>query len=109
MLCPENTLWHIAEKFGYKDIDIEGAPEFSRRFFLHGDNETAVRALFKPEVTQVFEQIDGGKYFVVSAWGEWLVVHRGRLIPVPELRDFLQRAELMANAFRRARTSSVFG
>jgi hypothetical protein len=109
MLCPENVLWHIAEKFGYKDIDIDGAPEFSRRFFLHGDNETAVRALFKPEVTQVLEQMDTKKYFVVSAWGEWLVVYRsGRLLPVQELRDFLGQAELIANAFRRARSSSVF-
>lgn len=108
MLCPENVLWQIAEKFGYKDIDIDGAPEFSRRFFLHGDNETAVRALFKPEITQVLEQMDTKKYFVVSAWGEWLVVHRGRLLPVQELRDFLGRAELIANAFRRARTNSVF-
>ena len=109
MLCPENVLWHIAEKFGYKDIDIDGAPEFSRRFFLHGDNETAVRALFKPEVTQVFEQMETKKYFVVSAWGEWLVVYRsGMFLPVSELRDFLSRAELIAHAFRRAQSSGAF-
>ncbi|MGZ4825795.1 MAG: hypothetical protein ACXVY9_00440 [Terriglobales bacterium] len=110
MLCPENVLWRLAEKAGYADIRMEGAPDFSRRFFLHGDNEAAVRALFKPDVTQVLEQLDAKTHLYASAAGRWLVFYprAGRLIPVNTLRDFLQQTEIIANAFRRARATGAF-
>jgi hypothetical protein len=106
----ENVLWRLAEKAGYSDIDIDGAPDFSKRFFLHGKDEAAVRALFTPEVTQAFEQLDTKLQVQVSVSGSWLVVYRpGKLIPVQELRNFLQPAESLANAFRRARSTDVLG
>jgi hypothetical protein len=110
MVCGENLLWRLADKVGYSDVDIDGAPDFSKRFFLHGEDQAAVRALFTPEVTQAFEQLDTKIRFSVSGSGPWLVAYRpGRLIPVQELRDFLQPAESLANAFRRAQSSGVFG
>jgi hypothetical protein len=110
MVCGENVLWRLADKVGYSDIDIDGAPDFSRRFFLHGKDEAAVRALFKPEVTQAFAQLDTKTHFYVSGSGPWLVAYRpGRLIPVPEFRDFLPPAESLANAFRCARSTRVLG
>ena len=110
MVCWENVLWRLADKVGYSDIRIDGAPDFSKRFFLHAKDEAAVRALFKPEVTQAFEQLDTKIHFSVSGSGPWLVVCRpGRLVPVQELRDFLQPAESLANAFRRAKSTDVFG
>ena len=110
MVCGESLLWRLADKVGYSDIDLDGAPDFSKRFFLHGKDEAAVRVLFKPEVTQAFEQLDTKAHFYVSGSGPWLVVYRpGRLVPVEQLRDFLQPAESLANAFRRAWSSNVFG
>jgi hypothetical protein len=110
MVCPENVFWRLAEKVGYSDISIDGAPDFSKRFFLHGEDQAAVRALFKPVVTQAFEQLDTKLHFSGSGSGPWLVVYRpGKLIPVPGLRDFLQRAEPLAHAFRRTRSTDVFG
>lgn len=109
MLCGENVLWHIAEKLGYSDIDIDGAPDFSRRFFLHGDDPTAIRALFKPEVTQAFEQISNDRPPYVTASGQWLVVYYPtRVIKPKDLRDFLQQAQALANAFRRVQTSAAW-
>ena len=70
---------HRAEKLGYADIDIDGAPDFSRRFFLHGQDQAAVRALFKPEVTQAFEQLDAKTQWSVSGSGQWLVFSPARL------------------------------
>ncbi len=108
VLCPENMLWRVAEKLGYSDIDFDGAPDFSRRFFLHGQDPDAVRALFTPDVTHAFEQLDARSAVHVTGSGPWLVVFRpGRTVPVAQLRDFLQQAETIAGAFRRA-TSSVF-
>ncbi len=109
MLCPETVLWRLADKVGYKDIDFEGAPDFSRRFFLHGQDPDAVRALFKPEVIQTFEQLDSKSRLYVSGSRVWLVIHcPGKRVPVQELRAFLQQAEALANGFRRAQSSSVF-
>jgi hypothetical protein len=110
MLVPENLLWHIAEKLGYSDIDIDGAPDFSRRFFLHGQDEAAVRALFKPEVTQAFEQLDAKTQWYVSGSGQWLVFSRpGRRIRPQQIRELMQTAEPIVSAFRRAQGGSVFG
>lgn len=109
MLCGENVLWHIAEKLGYSDIDIDGAPDFSERFFLHGNDPAAIRVLFKPQVTQAFEQLNKDKPPYVTASGPWLVTHYpGRTIPPSQLREFLQQAQQVAEAFKRAQTSSAF-
>jgi hypothetical protein len=109
-LAPENVLWHLVEKLGYSDIDIDGAPDFSKRFFLHAKDEAAARALFTPEVTQVFEQMDPKNNFYVNASGSWLVLTRQRRSIRPEqYREILQQAEPIASAFRRTQSSRVFG
>ena len=89
---------------------IDGAPDFSRRFFLHGKDEAAVRALFKPEITQVFEQLDPKNNFYINSSGSWLVLTRqGRPIQPEQYREILQQAEPIASAFRRTQSSGVFG
>ncbi len=109
MLAPENTLWHLVEKLGFSDLDIDGAPDFSRRFFLHADDPAATRELFKPEVTQAFEALDPKTSLYVSASGRWLSFYRpGRLIAAQQLREFLQQVEPLAGAFRRVQSGSVF-
>jgi hypothetical protein len=109
MLCHETMLWRLADKLGYSDIDLDGAPDFSRRFFLHGKDQAAVRALFTPDVTQAFEQLAPTAELYVCGAGSWLVFYRpGRLILVPEYREILQQAEMLVNAFRRAQSSHVF-
>ncbi len=105
---PETGLFRVIEKLGFKDIDIDSAPEFSRRFFLHAKDEAEVRALFKPEVTQTFEALDPKARLYITASGPWLVASRGRVIAVEQLREFLQQAEPLANAIRRARAAGVF-
>ena len=101
MLCSENMLWNIADRVGYKDIDFEGAPEFSKRFFLHGDNVQAVRDFFTPEVIRAFEQLDSAAGLYASGTGNWLVLYKpGRVLAVQQIRDLLQKAETVADAFR---------
>jgi hypothetical protein len=36
VVTEENVLWKLVEKLGYSDIDLDGAPDFSRRYCLHG-------------------------------------------------------------------------
>lgn len=73
LLKPENLLHKIGSVFGYKDIDFEESPEFSRRYLLRGDDEKAVRSLFKPWVLSFFEQKPG---WSVEGRGPWLVIYR---------------------------------
>jgi hypothetical protein len=105
---PETGLFRVVEKLGFADIDIDSAPEFSKRFFLHGKNEAETRALFKPEVTRAFEALDPKSRLYITASGSWLVASRGRFLPVEKLRGFLQETEPLANAIRRARSVGVF-
>jgi hypothetical protein len=55
-LRPENILHKIGAAFGYKDINFETAPEFSKRYLLRGDDEMAIRDLFSADVIRFFER-----------------------------------------------------
>jgi hypothetical protein len=58
-LKPESIWNKLGALFGYEDIDFEEHPEFSRKYFLSGVGEAAVRALFRPEVRDTLEKRDG--------------------------------------------------
>lgn len=105
-LCAENFLFHLLEKFGFSDIDLESAPEFSRRFFLHSNKPEEVRALFNADVTLAFEQLpqDAGLY--VQGEGRWLAVYRGmRLTPPEQLSELVDTAVRLADALHRGQAA----
>ncbi len=52
---PETVLDWLGLTFDGKDIDFEDRPVFSKKFHLHGSNETQVRQLFDVEVCEFFE------------------------------------------------------
>jgi hypothetical protein len=106
-LCPESGIFKVIEKLGVREIDFDAAPEFSRRFFLHGEDEEAVRALFKPQVTAAFEGFDKFKW-CVAASGRWLTVYQPtRLVPLEQLRVFREQAEKVADAFRQGKAHAA--
>lgn len=110
MACRENLLWKLADKLGYKDIDIDSAPEFSQRYFLHGKEDAAVRRLFTPDVIQAFEQLPSETHLTVNGSGKWLIISQpGRTLRAAEILPFLQQAEIVSSAFRRATGVDVFG
>lgn len=74
-LRPEHLLHKLGSAFGYRDIDFDSSPEFSRRYLLRGEDETAIRALFGPSVLHALEQQPG---WAVEATGDWLIVYRPR-------------------------------
>jgi hypothetical protein len=55
-MMPDNFALKITKALGMKDIDISDAPLFSKRYFLHGREEAAIRGLFRQEVTNAFMQ-----------------------------------------------------
>jgi hypothetical protein len=55
MLGPENFFHKIGEKFGFRDIDFDQFPGFSDHYLLRGENEEAIRELFKPRLLEYFQ------------------------------------------------------
>lgn len=71
----------IKPKFGLKtkDIDFEMYPQFSERFFLSSDDETAVRNLFSDDVIRWFEGMERPYFFSLLPSNNLLLYARGGL------------------------------
>lgn len=55
MLLPENFLHAIGNFFGYRDIDFQDYPDFSKRYLLRGEDENQIRQLFNYRVIPWYE------------------------------------------------------
>jgi len=95
---PERILDRLIPLIGHRDIDFEGSPVFSRRYFLRGEDEAAVRALFTPERRTAFENVEPCG---VAASGRRLVYFEpDRLVWPGALDAFLERATRIVGMFR---------
>ncbi len=75
----------IRERFGYKDIDFEFDPEFSKRYLLRGSDERAVRELFHEDIRSFFNIPKKRKLGGVEGGGQWLVYYQSTV-------DYMGRA-----------------
>lgn len=97
---PEHAFHRIAELFGAQDIDLDGRPEFSRRYLLRGTDETAIRNLFSSAVVDRLERIDR---CCAAAHGTILFLWRpGRFARVEEIDERVTEAEDLAARFARS-------
>ena len=55
-LSPENIFHKIGGIFGYKDIDFNSHPKFSKQYLLRGDDEEAIRNTFNDELLEFYEK-----------------------------------------------------
>ena len=96
-LRPEHFLDKLGSALGFKDINFESNPEFSKRYKLQGADETAVRELFHSGRLTFFEQQKG---WSVDGAGEWLAVYRQVTCVAPgKLRTFLEETGRVVTAF----------
>ncbi len=80
-LRPEKLIHKISSAFAHEDIDFKGHRQFSKQFFLSGDNEEEVRALFTDELIGALEQRPG---ICVEGGGAQLIYFkRGKFIFPP--------------------------
>ncbi len=56
---------------GYKDIDFEMYPDFSKKFLLMGNEESEIRSFFTPEIIEFFEN---QQIYHLESNGEALVI-----------------------------------
>jgi hypothetical protein len=98
-LRPEGFLDRIAEAFVHRDLDFETHPEFSKRYVLRGDDETAIRALFTPALLSYFEMVPPEKKWHIETSGSTLLAYQAKVTVSPqEIRTFLDDACALANA-----------
>ncbi|MFD2567435.1 SulP family inorganic anion transporter [Pseudotenacibaculum haliotis] len=89
-LIPEFTLdregifEYIIHFAGFKDINMEAHPDFSKRFYLSGKNEEKIREFFNDELILFFES---NKYYhIESNERGLLIIGNERLAGVKEIK-----------------------
>ena len=79
---------------GYKDIDFEMYPDFSKKFLLKGNNESEIRAFFTDEVIRFFEN---HQIYHLESNGEALIIFdKIKLARTDETLAFIDYANALA-------------
>ena len=80
----EGIFEYIIHFAGFKDIDIEEHPDFSKRFYLSGKNEEKIREFFSDELILFFES---NKYYHIESNEKGLLIlGNERLAGVKEIK-----------------------
>ena len=94
--CPEFTMRpegffdKIGSAMGFKDINFDTHPEFSKLFVLKGPDEAAIRSFFTPTVLEFFENHPKES---LEARDDTMFFYRNRTRRKPEeLKDLLSQA-----------------
>ena len=86
-LDKENFMTTILHLSGMHDIDFKKNPDFSRRFYLRGEDEKAIRAFFTDDLIYFFESHPA---FYLESNGESLLIRsKERLASIQEIKQIL--------------------
>ncbi|MEP0986150.1 SulP family inorganic anion transporter [Ekhidna sp.] len=88
---------------GYKDIDFEIYPDFSKKFLLMGNNESEIRSFFKDEIIRFFE--NHHIYHLESNGEALLIFNKIKLARTDETLAFIEYGKELAKLLD-AKTSS---
>lgn len=84
-LRPENFMDKMVSFFGYKDINFDSYPKFSKRYYLRGDNEVKVKSFFSDSKISFLEQNHG-----------WTIFGHGRFICLYKKNNYISPEEYLA-------------
>jgi hypothetical protein len=73
------------------DIDFKENPDFSKQYFLKGSNESEIRAYFKPEILEFFEEHPA--YHIECNGKQLLIVSPVGVTTVPEVEAQIKTME----------------
>jgi hypothetical protein len=90
-LDKENFMTTILHLSGMHDIDFKKNPDFSRRFYLRGEDEKAIRAFFTDDLIYFFESHPA--YYLESNGVSLLIRSKERLASIQEIKQILAFAE----------------
>lgn len=85
---------------GYKDIDFELFPNFSKKFLLEGINEQAIRELFTEDLIQFLEQQE--IYHIESNGQALLLFKERRVAKSQELLELIRFSEKLVYKIKEA-------
>jgi len=92
-LNPENIFHKIGDAFGYKDIDFDEQPAFSKKYFLKGQDERAIRKVFNTLVINWCMEHSG---ITIECNGNSLVIyHKSKRVSVKEMQSFFNDAKML--------------
>lgn len=80
---------------GFKDIDFEEYPVFSKHYLLKGPNEEAIRAFMKKELIEYFEKNKG--YHVECKNGMILIYKDKKMVSPTEVEQMIEFGKNMLN------------
>ncbi|WP_025742226.1 hypothetical protein [Aquimarina pacifica] len=72
---------------GFKDIDIEGCPDFSNCFFLLGESPERIKIFFTDELVLFFE--NNTYYHIECNGNSLLLLRKERLASIKEIKKLL--------------------
>jgi hypothetical protein len=97
-LRPESIFHKIGQWFGYRDMNFDTHPRFSKQYVLRGENEDAVRERFPDHVLEYYEGTTG---VCTEASGGRLVHYRATTRQPPEkARELLEEGFEVLALFR---------
>ncbi|HQX44735.1 MAG: hypothetical protein IPP06_15945 [Saprospiraceae bacterium] len=97
-LKPENFFDVLIEWFGFKDIDFNTHPEFSKEFKLTGEFESVIRYYFDSDILNLIEQ---QKEFNMEGMNFYLVIHtQHKVLPVQQLDGFKKFGTMLFELFK---------
>lgn len=112
-LRPTDWKDKVNSAMGLKDINFDSHPEFSKLYQLKGENESAIRALLKPELLTFLAQKKGWTLESEGNNPTWLlstktpenktklIIHYGdKLLPTNDLEQFLKDVEYLVELLK---------
>jgi len=98
-LRPEGFLHRIGDALGFKDIDFDSHPEFSKAYFLRGASERHVRELFDDALLEFFAD---RRSICIEGWDDQLVFYRqpSRRAKPEEVQQLMEEALEVFRPFR---------
>lgn len=90
-LDKENFMTGILQLSGLQDIDFKNHPDFSKRYYLRGENIKEIRAFFTDDLIYFFESHPA--YYLESNEDSLLIRSKERLASIQEIKQILAFAE----------------
>jgi MFS superfamily sulfate permease-like transporter len=90
-LDKENFMTAILQLSGLQDIDFKKHPDFSKRFYLSGEDVKSIRSFFTDELIFFFESHPA--YYLESNGDSILIRGKERLASIQEIKQMLAFAE----------------
>ncbi len=86
-LDKEGLLYLLYNLAGFKDISIKNHPDFNRRFYLSGEDKSAIREIFTDELVLFLES--NPYYHVESNGHSLMILKKERLLGVQEIKRMI--------------------